>query len=249
MSELRNGQFMRSERGDTSAGNGGTWVEFFTDTILDELATQTEGRQIFKDIDRIRYYFPGNPNNRPVFAANAEEQQKWPKEYAAFKAKSEVAVDGIPIEQWPLLTKSQVLELKALGFRTVEQVAGMNDLAVQRINPGGLRLKNNAAAYLDDAAAGALLAKTTADNDRLNQRLAEQDKKLAEQGALINDLHTRLMARENAPNAVSTTIPGMIDPAEAARMGRPQEQPGTSALANMPEPRRGPGRPRKDVAA
>ncbi len=80
------------------------------------------------------------------------------------------------------------LELKALGFRTVEEIAAMNDLTIQKVSMGARQLKNNAVAYLDDAQAGALLASTTAENDKLNTLVAEQGRKLEEQGAMLNDL-------------------------------------------------------------
>lgn len=249
MAELRNGQFLRNDRGDPSASDGSTWVEFFLDTIPDEAASAAAGRQVWKEEERVRYYFPGNQQNRPVFKVTQQEIDKWPKQYEAFKAGHEISLDGIPIEQWPVLRKSQVLELKAIGFQTVEQIAAMNDNVIQKVGMGARELKNLAVAYLDDAAAGAQLAKTTAENAKLLSRVAEQDKKLEEMGALLNQVHSQLITLQSAPSAVATAIPSMADPFEAARMAQPQEPVAQSSLAAMAEPRRRPGRPRKEEAA
>lgn len=249
MAELKHGQYLRNDRGDTSSSDHSTYVEFFLDTIPDEAASIAAGRQVWKEEERVRIYFPGNQQTRPVFKVTQEHIDRWSKQYEAFKSGIEMSPDGIPLEQWAFLRKSQVLELKAMGFQTVEQIAAMNDLTIQKINPGGRHLKNNAIAYLDDAEAGALLAKTTAENDKLNTLVAEQGRKLDEQAAMLNDVFAQLQTLKNAPSAIATAIPGMSDPMEALRMGQPHEPVAQSSLASIAEPRRGPGRPRKDQAA
>lgn len=248
MAELKNAQFLRNDRGDTSNSDGSTWVEFILHQVLDEAATETSGLQVWKDEERVRYYFPGNPQNRPEFKVTQEHISKWPKEYAAFKAGHEMSTEGYPIEQWPVLKKTQVLELKYRGFHTIEQIAAMNDLATQTFM-GARQLKNQAIAYLDDAAGCALLASTTAENTKLHSRIAESEKKVEELSTLLNNVHQQLVALQSAPSPIATSIPSMGDPFEHARMAQPQEPVAQSSLASMAEPRRRPGRPRKEEAA
>jgi hypothetical protein len=249
MAELKNAQFLRNDRGDPSSSDGSTWVEFFLDTIPDEAASAAAGRQVWKEEERVRYYFPGNQTNRPVFKVTQQEIDKWPKQYEAFKAGHEMSIDGIPLEQWPVLKKSQVLELKALGFQTVEQIAAMNDNIIQKVGMGARELKNLAIAYLDDAESQALAARLSAENQKYASTVAEQNKKIEELSTLLNQVHSQLVTLQSAPSPVATSIPSMSDPMEAARMAQPQEPVGQSSLAGLAAPRRGPGRPRKEQAA
>ena len=148
-----------------------------------------------------------------------------------------MSVAGTPLEQWPILKRAQVLELKGIGFMTVENVAEMTDLAAQRIGMGGQRLRELAKAYLDDAAAGALLAQATADNERKEAELAELRGKVESLSALCEQLHTKLNNALNAPNPIASYIPAQHDPAEHARMAAPQPEPASSSLLDLPAAR------------
>jgi hypothetical protein len=167
-----------------------------------------------------------------------EHIERWPDEYKAFKAGTEVALNGTPLEQWPLLKLSMVKELKAANFRTIEEVAAMSEHAIQRFGTGGRRLQQLAEAFLDDARAGALLAQTTAANERHERTIAEQNEKIANLAALCDRLHNDLQGMRNAPSPIATYVPGQHDPAEAARQAFPQEAPAPSSLLDLPAPRK-----------
>src|SRR6185312_14958555 len=74
--------------------------------------------------------------------------------------------------EWAILKRSQVLELKALGFKTVEHIARMDDQAIQRIGMGGRILRDRAKAFLDDAENIAQNSRLSADNERLMSEMA-----------------------------------------------------------------------------
>lgn len=238
MSELRQGSYTRTEGRQA----GGTYPRFFTDSVKDELASAREGRDIFKAEERVEIIMPGiSQITKPVFKVTSEHTDRWPEEYKKFKAGQEMSVDGIPLEQWPILKREQVLELKYLGFMTVEQVAEMSEHAIQRIPMMGRRLKELAAAYLDDEKASALVARTTAANARLESLIAEQNEKLANMSQLCERLSSELLNLKNAPSPIATHIPGMNDPAEAARQGfgqlQIQQAVPQSSLMDLPAPR------------
>lgn len=210
---------------------------FFIESVEDPLASQREGRPIFRDEERVELTIPGvSQYNIKVDIVNDSHRQRWPEQYKAFKAGMEISADGTPLEQWPILKRSQVLELKAMNFTTVEQVATMDDQTTQRFM-GGMRLRTLAKSYIDDAEAGALLSKITADNDRKDQQIAELSRKVEELGSLLNSVHSTLQDTRNAQPALATYIPGMNDPAE--QMKAPQPAAGPSSLDSLPAPRRG----------
>lgn len=235
MSELKQGSYTRTEGRQA----GGTFPRFFTDSVLDHLATAQAGTDVFKDEERVEIIMPGiSQLTKPVEKVRKEHIDRWPDEYKAFKAGQEFALNGTPLEQWPILKRAQVLTLKAADFRTVEDIAGMSDIAVQRVGMGGARLRDLARSYLDEAVAQAVLARTTAENERNQVVLAEQNEKIANLSSLCERLGAQIVAMQNAPSAIATHIPGMHDPMEAARQAMmPQEPVAASGFADLPAPR------------
>jgi hypothetical protein len=226
---VANGSYTRSNLGQ---GDGSNHPRFFIDSVQDMVASENQGRPIFRDEERVEIIMPGNPHTRPVARVTEEHKQRWPREYAAFKAGIEVSPDGTPLEEWSILKRSQVLELKALGFKTVEHVRDMDDHAIQRIGMGGRNLKQAADAFLDDANRVALTSKLAAENDRKDAEIAALRLQVEEMGELTQRTFAELQAMKNAPNPLATNIPGMSDPVEMAKAGR-QVSVVTSSLDNI----------------
>lgn len=218
------------------------WPRFHIATSEDVVASQRENRLICIEEERVELVFPGNPHTKPVFKVTDEYRQRFPKEYEAFKQGQAVSPEGTPLEYWPPMTPGKIMELKHLGFRTVDDIAKMDDLSVQRIGMGGMGLRNAARAFLDDAEAGKLTSQLQAENDRLTARVTESEAKVTELSALLTTLHSEVQGLKNAPNAVASHIPGMADPVEIAKQHQPQNVGGGSSLDNFPIPKRR-GRP------
>ncbi len=225
-------------------GSGTVIPRFFIDSVQDEMASAAHGRPIFRDVERVEIILPGNPHLRPVHAVNDEHRMRWQREYEAFRNGVEISPEGTPLEDWPVLSRSQVLELKGLALRTVEDVARMTDTATQRIGTGGQLLRERAVAFLDDAASSAFTTKVSAENEQLitdNTYLKQQVETMKGQ---LDQLFAERQARLNAPDPLLTMIPGASDPVERAKMAAPQaEMAGSSFDALAPRRR---GRPPKD---
>lgn len=248
MSEvLRQGTFTRNT--SFAASTGSAIPRFHTEAVQDELASAAAGRPIFRMEERIQVHTPG-ALNQPVFRVTDEHRNTWPQQYEAFKRGEEMSVDGTPLEQWPVLNRNQVAELKALQIYTVEQCAQLPDTAVQRIGLGGRAIRERAKAYLDDAEAVALTERLTREGEQKDARIALLERQTAEQGALLNQVHGQLQALQNAPHPVSVHVPGNADPFEMAKIGRPAEVAGPSSLDALTAPiRRRAGRPTNEELA
>ena len=240
MAVLNNGAFTRTN----GAASSQNYPRFHMESVQDEAASEREGRPIFRDEERVEIIMPGNPHTRPIARVTAEHKQQWPDEYAKFKSGQDMALTGTPLEQWPMLKKSQVMELKSLGFITVEQVGTMDDLAMQRFM-GGRRMRDLARAFLDDAEAGKQLAQATADNDRKDAELAQLRQQVEQMRSMVDSMHGELQGLKNAPSPIATHIPGLLDPMEQLRQGHAPAPAVHSALESLPEPRR---RGRKEEA-
>jgi hypothetical protein len=212
---------------------------FFIESIPDELASQREGRAIFHDQERVELMIPGvSQYNIKVDIVSDEHRRRWPDQYKAFRAGQEISAEGTPLEQWPILKRSQVLELKAMNFVTVEQVSQMDDQTMQRFM-GGRRLRELARAYIDDAEAGALLSQVTAENAKKDGQIAELTRKVEELSTLLGSIHGEMQNMKNAPHPSATAVPYTFDPAEQMKQNPTQESAAASSLDDLPPPRKG----------
>lgn len=231
---VQNGQFTRTE--SFMPQRDSIMPRFYLESIEDQVASAREGRPIFRDQERVELLIPGNTLNVKVDIVTDEHRQRWPEQYKRFKDGMEISANGTPLEQWPILKPAQVRELKALNLFTVEHVRDMTDQTCQQMRIGGMKMRTLAAAYLDDAAAGAALAKATADNERKDSELAELRGKVEQLSTLLNSVHADMQALRNAPSPIASHIPSSVDPMELFKQGQ-QIAAGESSLDNLPAPR------------
>jgi hypothetical protein len=91
--------------------------------------------------------------------------------YEAWKAGEAAPVTGIPLEAWPGATPQLVKALAPANIRSVEDLARLEDSAIQRLAIPDLRRKQAAArSYLE---ARKSTAEVEADNQRLRSELDE----------------------------------------------------------------------------
>lgn len=222
-------------------GSGTTIAQFYMEAVEDLIASEQAGRPIYKDEERVKLLMPGNPYNSPVQKVTERHKAMWPREYEAFKTNQEIAVDGTPLEQWNILSKAQVHELKGMHLRTVEDVARIPDNVLTNI-PFGRRIREMAAAYLDDAVATALTSKLSADNDRMQSRVSELEVQNTELRRHLDQLFSEVQTLRNAPNPILTAIPAALDPLERMKAGERGVVEPQSSLEGL-QMRRRPGRP------
>jgi len=196
------------------------WVKFFSKPMENEFKTLKEGRPIFEDRVFVTIQIPGNQLSIISTFATDDHKRRFPlqwQHYLNTHGNEEQAI-GTPLEQWPLLKASQVEELRALKFRTVESVAFASDAQVQTIgmaagmNP--LAFRDRAKLYLEAARDNAVAQKQADENKALLDRLdAEQKarvqleekhaKEMAEMRALISQANQAIQAhnQKQSPKA------------------------------------------------
>jgi Skp family chaperone for outer membrane proteins len=92
-------------------------------------------------------------------------------------------VVGTPVSEWPLVSKSQAEELRAMKFFTVESIASASDQQLQRM---GMAAGMSPYAFRDKAKAFLNLATTSAETDKregeinsLKEELAKKEQETA----------------------------------------------------------------------
>jgi cell division protein FtsB len=121
--------------------------------------------------------------------------------YDEWKAGHELPTHGTPIANWPLVTPSQVKNLRELRVMTVEVLAEANEEVIRRLGMGGRDLVAKAKEYLKQAAGpGQAAAQITA----LEQKVAD-----------LTATVEQLSATNQMLAAQAKQIPTPLDPAAA----------------------------------
>lgn len=157
-------------------------------TTKNEIKSREAGRPIYEDMEVVEVRFAGDRNKISVFPALAicgEVQdehgdtrkityaERWSDQYKRFKAKSQQIAEGTPVDELPFLTQAKRAELKALSIYTAEALAALDGQPLKNLGQGGRDLKNQAQAYLDNAAGSANVTKMAAELEELRRTVAE----------------------------------------------------------------------------
>jgi len=158
------------------------FVTFFTEAIEFKAESEKAGRPIFKDVPFVRIIVPGDVNNIIERKATKEDELKFPRAWARYKAEEAEAHDGMPLEQWPQITRSLLKELKYFEVHTVEQLAGLSDSQVSKLGMGFMDYRNKAKAFLAAAAGTADSTAQAAETERLRTELEDLKQQMAALG-------------------------------------------------------------------
>lgn len=157
------------------------YVEFEQVAVKNEAKSIAAGHPVFDDFDQITIRFPGDKTKVVTKKATEEYKQRYPKQWAAYKAQELQVQEGFPITEWPVLTKSEALNLKANGIHTVEQLANIPDTALG-VTLGARTYRDKARATLSKAADGKAVLALQSENETLKadvEALKQQVKELA----------------------------------------------------------------------
>lgn len=173
---------------------------FYVETLQNQAASNERGQPVFYEREMVEILIPGDRNSVHHAIVGAQHRQRWPTQYAAFKAGLEAPLEGTPLEMWPGIPRPQVEELKFAHIRTVEQLAELSDASLSKvISIGGFSLRDKAKRFLELAAGQAPMEKLAAEN-------AEKDAKIATMETQMADLLKRVDAM--AAQAANATPQG-----------------------------------------
>lgn len=133
------------------------WVQFSVRPMQNNYETAQQNRPIFRDETWVEIRIPGR-NDLTIERPMCEEDKfRFPRQWSYFERTHSADGQnvGTPLSAWPLLKPSQIEQLKALRFMTVEQIAMASDENLSRIgmNAGmsAHSLRDRAKLYLDHA--------------------------------------------------------------------------------------------------
>jgi hypothetical protein len=157
-------------------------VRFYKKPVQQEQESLDAGRPIFKEFDFVHICVAGDTLTEIDTYALANHKQRFPIQWANYQNRlgaNDVEVVGTPVSEWPIVSKSQAEELRALKFHTVEAIANASDQQLQRM---GMAAGMSPYAFRDKAKAFLNLATNAAETDKreseinnLKEELAKKD--------------------------------------------------------------------------
>lgn len=166
------------------AGDDKLFVIFENYFTPDGVKTEEEGRPIFLDEVYIRIVTPGDRDNIIHRPMRPTDKFRFPKSWAAFNLDAQSIGDGTRLEEWTLMSRSMVEELKYLGFRTVESVAEANDAACGKV-PGLREMSARAKAWLDKSKKTAEVTKAQAEIEKRDAQIAALQEQISQLAKLV----------------------------------------------------------------
>ena len=138
-------QFAPMEPGDERL-----FVQFYLGSRQNEEKTPADGRPIFDAVPFVKIIVPGDSNTMIDTTADATHKRRFAKMWWSFEQSLSQEMSGMPLRDWPAITRAQAEELNHLNVFTVEQLATLADVYGAKIM-GINDLRRKAQAYLEQA--------------------------------------------------------------------------------------------------
>jgi hypothetical protein len=154
-------------------------VRFYKKPVQQEQESLDAGRPIFKEFDFVHICVAGDTLTEIDTYALANHKQRFPIQWANYQNRlgaNDVEVVGTPVSEWPIVSKSQAEELRALKFHTVEAIANASDQQLQRM---GMAAGMSPYAFRDKAKAFLNLATNAAETDKRESEINNLKEELA----------------------------------------------------------------------
>mgnify|MGYP003653143183 FL=1 len=166
-------------------------VRFYKRPVQQEQESLEAGRPIYKEFDFVHICVAGDTLTEIDTYVLPSHKTRFPIQWANYmnrQGANEPEVVGTPVAEWPLVSKSQAEELRAMKFHTVESIAGASDQQLQRM---GMAAGMSPYAFRDKAKSFLNLATSSAETDKREQEINSLKEELAKK-----DLETVKMKAE-----------------------------------------------------
>ena len=164
---------------DENGADSRLQVRFYKRPVHQEQDSLAAGRPIFKEFDFVHICVAGDTLTEIDTYALANHKQRFPVQWANYMNRlgaNDEEVVGTPVSEWPIVSKSQAEELRALKFHTVESIAGASDQQLQRM---GMAAGMSPYAFRDKAKAFLNLATNAAETDKRESEINSLKEELA----------------------------------------------------------------------
>ncbi len=124
------------------------YVKFYRQWLRHNRESELQGIEVGENYDFIIIICPGQPKSEVRRKANDVDKAQYRQEWEAYCEGKEHQVSGTPIEILPGLANGMADALKSVYIYTIEQMAELSDLSLQKVGMGGNEIRQRCKAYL-----------------------------------------------------------------------------------------------------
>jgi len=182
--------------------------------VQDEEASNEAGHAVYRDQVFVKIVVPGDKNTMIFQPATDAHKKRFPKAWAGYLAVSDgaIAETGLPLSEWPAITRSAAMTLRAAHIHTVEALAAVHDGLIDRIGIDGRTLRAKAQVFLETATSSAATMKLAAEKKELQDQIATMQRQINELVSLqsqepddaAEDDGAKMRRRSASPRSVRT---------------------------------------------
>lgn len=162
------------------------YVEFYPGEWESQFTTDENGdfKKIPMDFVRIRGAGSQDIIDRPATDA---DRKRFAEKYLRYSEgrRGVEHLEGTPIEDWLSLSREEIIELKAMNFHTIEQVANCPDSNIDKMGFNGHVKRKNAISELKRISEHGVSKKSSKENEELKAENKALSDRLAKLEALI----------------------------------------------------------------
>lgn len=178
-------------------GDEKLFVKFYMGSVRNDFKSEEQGHPVFDAVPFVRIIMPGDKNTVVDTPVRDQHKTRFPRVWEQFqRMEGDVeSVSGMPIREWPAVTRGQAEELAYLNVFSVEQLADLTDVHGGKImNFNDLQRK--ARAYVQASKDGAFVQKLTDVNAGLQSQIDSMKTQLEEYAQAF----AQLQAQQGQPN-------------------------------------------------
>lgn len=172
----------------------GSFAQFKWEAVKNNYASEQQGRPIFDKALIATITSPGQSKSEIKYELERESHEgktsktqyyeKYRDEVEKWKSNNQSGdLQGTPIDQWPQIDVKMAATLKFNKIFTVEALCDVPDGGLQALGMGARELQAKAKAFLAASKDTAAVQKYAAENERLNDRVAELEKQIQDLSA------------------------------------------------------------------
>jgi hypothetical protein len=176
-------------------GDEQLYVQFYMGSRKNEEKTDEAGHPVFDAVPFVKILVPGDKNTIVDTTVDATHKRRFALLWQQFQQNEAQTVQGMPIREWPAITRAQADELFYLNIVTVEMLANLADVYGSRIM-GFNELKRKAETYLKAAKDSSFSEKLSSENATLKLQIVG----LQQQIAKVNERFEALENGKHKPN-------------------------------------------------
>jgi len=145
---VQTAEFNHEDFTNQSEADKSLMVRFFYKNVENKLESQAQGRPIFREKTYIEIRVAGQRDVQACRPVTHADKQRFPRHFEAFEKRMEPPTEGMPLAEWPKITRTQAEELSFMNVKTVEQLASMKDSNLQQFM-NGYKLRDQAVKWLE----------------------------------------------------------------------------------------------------